>query len=501
MVWEKLNVPPLSTILPKDDVSTWQKILWGIMPFLTVLVAFILNIQMLLIRLIKTKDNPLPAYLTLKNNYTQFSRGVLKLTHIWSIILAIIIGYSTYIFYIKNESHHSAENTILAYYDALDIKAYEKAYSLINPKSNISISQYMLEISVTDGLLSSYAKLDAITTKTISQTDSLASLKVFTDWITPLEKIKKTDYKTLVKVDGKWYIEPEDIDLDLPPDQLYSSNTTNYFNQGRRRITTEQTHHEDILKQPVLEVLTAKLVKFENHYAIIGEIQNVDNVPADVVLKGTLYNDANKTLATYNAKYHVNHKLMPKEVSSFRINFEGIAWSKTQDSIPKTFNPDEFTPMEFEEQPTKFNLQVAGNVSGSDLFKSTTVSISDIDEQSISGSLFNGGTEEVTIPQLLVSYYDADKNLVWVDHLFVKEGIRQQRKQGFHYPLLTDEMIRVINNDMSNCFVNGLPNEAISDKIVTDRIINHNNEELQAIDHPIYKFVKLEINTYIASPN
>jgi len=192
---------------------------------------------------------------------------------------------------------------------------------------------------------------------------------------------------------------------------------------------------------------------------------------------------------------------MPKEVSSFRINFEGIAWSKTQDSIPKTFNPDEFTPIEFEEQPTKFNLQVAGNVSGSDLFKSTTISISDIDEQSISGSLFNGGTEEVTIPQLLVSYYDADKNLVWVDHLFVKEGIRQQRKQGFHYPLLTDEMIHVINEDMSNCFVNGLPNEAISDKIVTDRIINHNNEELQAINHPIYKFVKLEINTYIGSPN
>jgi hypothetical protein len=501
MVWKKLNVPPLSSILPKEDVSTWQKILWGVMPFLTVLVAFILNIQMLLIRLLKTKNKPLPAYLNFKNNYTKFSRGVLKLTHVWSIILALTIGYGVYLFYIKNESHHSPENAILAYYDALDFKEFKKAHSLINPKSNLSISQYMLEISVTDGLLSSYAKLDAITTETTSQTDSLASLKVFTNWITPLEKIKKTYYKTLVKINNKWFIQPEAIDLDIPPDQLYSSNTTNYFNQGRRRITTEQTHHEDVLKQPVLEVLTAKLVKFENHYAIVGEIQNIDNVPADVVLKGTLYNDENKMLATYNAKYHVNHKLMPKEVSSFRINFEGIAWSKTQDSIPKTFNPDEFTPIELEEQPTKFNLQAAGNVSGSDLFKSTTVSISDINEQHISGSLFNAGKEEVTIPQLLVSYYDANKNLVWVDHLFIKEGIRQQRKQAFQYPLLTNEVVRIINDDMSHCFVNGLPNEHISDKIVTDRITNHNNEELQAIHHPIYKFVKLEINTYIGNPN
>ena len=363
------------------------------------------------------------------------------------------------------------------------------------------LDQYMLEVSVTDGLLSSYAKLDAITTETISENDSLASIKVNTEWITPLEKIKKTDYKYLEKVKGKWYLQPEDIDLDLPPDQLYSMNTTDYFNQGRRRITTEETHHEDILKQPVLEILDAKLVKFENHYALIGEVQNIDNVPADVVLKGTLYNDDNKFLATYNAKYHVKHKLMPKEVSSFRINFEGIAWSKTQDSIPKTFNPDEFTPVEFEEQPTKFNLQAAGNVSSSDLYKRTSIAIQNISDSEISGTLFNGGTEEVTIPQLLVSYYDENKTLVWVDHIFIKDGIRQQRQQQFYISILKDETTKLINDSMENCFVNGLPNENISDKIVPNRIIKHNDNELQPINHPIYKYVKLEVNTYIGNPN
>ncbi len=501
MVWEKLNVPPLSSILPKEDVGIWQKLLWGIMPFLTVLIAFLLNIQSLLIRGLKRNIKPLPIYLNFKNDYTRFSKGLLKLTHIWSIILALIIGFSIYQFYIKNESHHSPENAVFAYYDALDFKEFEKAYSLVNPKSGLTMVQYMLEVSVTDGLLSSYAKLDAIDTEIISKTDHLASVKVSTYWITPLEKIQKTYYRSLIKVDGKWYLEPEDITADLPPDQLYANNRTNYFNQGRRRITTEQTHHEDLLKQPVLEILTAKLVKLNNSYAIIGIVQNIDNVPADIVLKGTLYNDNDKALATYNAKYHVKHKLMPKEVSSFRINFEGIAWSKTKDSIPKSFNPDEFTPIELEEQPVKFNLQVEGNVSGSDLFKRTTVSISEINTQYISGNLFNSGSQEVTIPQLLVSYYDTDKKLVWVDHLFVKEGIRQQRKQTFQYGVLDLDKFQVISEDMTNCLVNGRPNEHISDKIVTDRIINHNNEELQPINHTNYKFIKLEINTYIGNPN
>ena len=167
-----------------------------------------------------------------------------------------------------------------------------------------------------------------------------------------------------------------------------------------------------------------KLVKYDGSYAIIGEVQNIDNVPADVILKGTLYNDNNKQLATYNAKYHVKHKLMPKESTSFRINFEGIAWSRTQDSIPDTFNPDEFTPIEFEEQPTKFNLQVAGNVSGSDLYKNVVLSDINIIDETISGNLFNSGIQEITIPQLLITYYDHNKNMVWLDHLFVKEGVR-----------------------------------------------------------------------------
>ncbi|QXP73687.1 hypothetical protein H0I31_12305 [Tenacibaculum sp. AHE15PA] len=501
MVWERLNIPPLSSILPKEDVNKWQKILWGLMPFITVLIAFVLNIQMLWVNTLKSRLKKAPEFLKFQNNYTKFSKGLLKVTHIWVIILAIILGYGFYEFYVKNDSHRSPENAIMAYYDALDFKEFEKAYNLIDPNSEVTITQFMLETSVTDGLLSSYAKLNAIVTTILHKTDSSATLKVATDWITPLEKINKNEYKYLIKEKGKWYIQPLELNNDLPPDQLYANNTTSYFNQGRRRITTEQTLHEDVLKQPVLEVLSAKLIKFKQHYAIIGEIQNIDNVPADVVLKGTLYNDANKQLATYDAKYHVKHKLMPKETSSFKINFEGIAWSNTKDSIPKTFNPDEFTPIAFEEQPTKFNLHIAGNVSGSDLYKNSVLSDIEVQEKSINGTIFNSGLQEITVPQLLVSYYNENKDLLWVDHLFVKEGVRQQRKQPFEYSILACDSIKTIYTDMKNVFVNGLPNETIANKIVGKRIKKHTSKELQIIQHSYFKYINIEINTYIGNPN
>jgi hypothetical protein len=500
MVWERLNIPPLSSILPKDEVPNWQKILWGIIPFTTVILAIIFNIIPLFKDGLKLKPKIQPEYLKFKNSYSKFSNRILKITHIWSIFIFGFLFYGCYLFYIKNDTQRTPENVIKTYYNAIDFKEFEKAHSLLDPKSNLSLAQYMLEISVTDGLLSSYAKLDALKTKLLKKTDSVATMEVKTHWITPLEKIDRTEFKTIIKQNGKWFLVPEKKDIDLPPDQLYTKNNTGYFNQGRRRITTEQSYHEDILKQPVVEIVTAKLVKCDSSYAIIGEIQNIDNTPADVILKGTLYNDDNKELATFNAKHLVKHKLMPKEVSSFRINFEGIAWSKTKDSIPKKFDPDEFTPIELSEQPTKFNLQLAANVSNADLFKNHVISDIKIEPKKVRGTLFNSGLQEITVPQLIITYYNKQKGMVWVDHLYLDQGIRQHRKRYFEYNLASITDFKIINEDMSNCFVNGLPNEDVSNKIVADRIENHTNEVLQKINHTQYNYIKIELNSFIGNP-
>ena len=500
MVWERLNIPPLSSILPKDDVAIWQKVLWGVVPFLTLLIALFLNTKSLYTKYITRKKYTIPDYVKFKNNYSLFSNKLQQVNFLWFIIISILMLFGVYSFYIENDKQGSPESVVTAYYDALDFKRFETAHKLINPNSHMSISQFMLEISVTDGLLSSYAKLDAIDISMIKKTDSLATLKVTTNWITSLEKVQKTSYETVVKINTKWYLQPKEMDLDLPPDQLYSNNNTAYFNQGRKRITTEQTHHEDILKQPSLEIVTAKLVKFNNSYAIIGEVQNIDNTPADVVLKGTLYNDSNEELAVYNAKYHMKHKLMPKETTSFRIDFEGIAWSNNKDVIPKTFNPNEFTPIAFNKKPTKFNIQAAGNVSGSDLHKNIALSNLTLNNHKITGTLFNSGIQEITIPQLIISYYNKKQEIVWVDHKFLDLGIRQQRKLSFTYDLIGNNGITIISNNMDNCYVNGLPNEDIANKIVPNRIENHAKNELQKINHPVFSFVKIEMNPYIGNP-
>ncbi|MEP0211654.1 MAG: hypothetical protein ABJD66_00445 [Cellulophaga sp.] len=500
MVWEKLNVPPIPAIIPKEDVPTFLKIMWSTIPLLTILLAFIINIQMVWYRTLKSKKLALPSYLKYKIEYTKFSRGLVTINHIWAGIVIICLAYGGYSFYAENSTQLSAKNVVTAYYDAVDFKEFERAFSYINPDDDVSLSQYMLEISVTDGILSSYAKLDSIGISFVNKTKNSAKVKVDTRWITPLDAVEKTFYHTVKKKKNKWYLSVSKLDNDLPPDQLFTDNATTFFNHGRRKITTEQTHHEDVLKQPVLEILTAKLIQYNGRYSIIGQIQNVDNVPSDVVIKGTLYNDKNKELANYNAKDNIKHKLMPKEITAFKINFEGIAWSSTQDTLPPTFNPDEFTPINLEEIPTKFNLQCAGNVANTDLYKKLSLQELQFNNGKMTGTLFNSGVQEVTIPQLLIAYYNKDKKLIWIDHNFLSEGVRIQRKQSFNYNLLNLSKLKVISDDMTNCFVNGSPNIEIAKKMFPDRKLDHIIDQLQEQKGDGFNFIRLEVNSYIGNP-
>jgi hypothetical protein len=500
MVWEKLNVPPLSKILPYEDVPVYQKLMWGIIPLLTVVLAFVLNIQMIFYKTLKLKVIAKPDFLSFVIPYRKFSNKLITILDVWTALLSVLIAVFIYKLYIDTATQISPKNVVKSYYDAIDFKEFEKAYSYIDPASNLSISQFMLETSVADGVLNSYAKLDAIEIKIINSAKDKAIVIAQTKWITPLETIRKDYRHEVVKVGDKWFITPKKLDLDIPPNQFIANSITQFFKHGRRVISTQQTYHDDVLKQPVLEIISASLVRYGKEYIVLGEVQNVDNVPADVVLKATLYDKNNKKLASHNAKFVIKHKLMPKETTSFKVNFEDIAWLKNTDVKPSTFNPDEFTALDIKGIPVTFNIQCAGNVAITDLYTQVALSDMEIKTNSISGTIFNYGIQEVTIPELLISYYNENKQLIYVDHFFVREGVRVQRKQYFEYNLLNLSTLKPILSSLQNCFVNGIPNAEITKAVVPNRNFNQEEEQLQKVNGQGFSYIKMELNNYIGNP-
>jgi len=66
MVWEKLNVPPLPTLLPKEDVPLSQKLMWGIIPMVTLLMAFLISIWFLWMYSLKSNKKETLVYSNFK---------------------------------------------------------------------------------------------------------------------------------------------------------------------------------------------------------------------------------------------------------------------------------------------------------------------------------------------------------------------------------------------------------------------------------------------------
>ncbi len=229
-------------------------------------------------------------------------------------------------------------------------------------------------------------------------------------------------------------------------------------------------------------------------------MQNIDDVPADVSINGTIYSENNSAIASFNAKDILKHKLLPKEISNFRINFEGIAWAVTEEQIPEIFNPDEFTPAMIEDVPVAFNLQVKANVATNELFNGLGFQNLTIQENSLHGTIFNHGTKNATVPQLQISYYNDDKKVIWVENDYLEESIRPQRKFTFQHILRDEINVQTINASMDLISVNGLPNKVISNKRVPSRQIAHPNMQLIAVENKSYKYISIKANSFIGSP-
>jgi len=494
-VWEKINIPPLPKARFEKHVSLWLKLLWGIVPLFSLLIAIALNFHLVWTSLFK------PSKHVLLFNDSQgnpsFGAWIINFSKAWILLLLLLIGKVVYSAYLTQAAHISPENVITSYYDALDMKEFERAHSYLLP-NYIKQDAFMLQLSVKDGVINSYAKLERMKVVTGKIADTSAEVTVVSTWITAIEQSEYTESFHVVKKNYKWYLIPNEKNTDLAPEQLVQSNSTHYFNHGRRRITTQQTHHEDVLKRPVLEVLSARLICVEGKYMVIGEIQNIDNVPADIDVKARLYDQSNQQLASYNAQYTIKHCLMPKEITSFRVDFEGVAWLEKDVLKPSTFNPKEFTSANFTAIPTAFSLECMGNVLTRNLYKKVALSTVSYSQGKIRGELFNYGLKEVTIPQLILSYYDVNNQLVWVDHQFLKNGIRVQKKRSFEHVLANLEGVKIINSGLEHCFVNNLPNAEISAQVLPQRNQLYQSKYKQTFSdvHGTYT-VKIEMDNFL----
>ncbi|RMG97022.1 MAG: hypothetical protein D6706_09270 [Chloroflexi bacterium] len=505
MVWERADIPPLPEVLPRKDIPVYQRLMWGIVPMSALIAGMLVmsatfwgpyfwrlqhflgiwkTIKRLEYFIVSRLPFPTPRALFYRlwywlddllwrwSDVPAFDASPVVRWQIWldwfqalprpkpapptarqvrTVLLFCIAG----VVVLSGVVHYRRQirdpiRLVEAYYDDLDFRRFREAYERLDPETRPSFDQYRLELSVTNGLVASYGKLDSIYVSVISQEPNRMVVEAKTELVTALQAYTTIQRHVLVQRNGRWYIVPDQPEVKIPPDEFFRRAEVAWHSAGRRRVATKTTEFSDILDRPELQILSARLVKVNGRYSVVGELINTDADPADVTVTAFLFDAQNNPLTWYNAQAGMIHKLLPKEVTPFRVDFEGVAGAVLEDlETAGDFKPDAFSPIQLDSPIDYFEVYAKAVVTDKDLYRDVAVQDLAVTQEAngrfyLNGRLLNNGPREATIPHILVTFYDENNQVVWVDHYYVPDAIRPQREQLFSFPLTPYEEVETL---------------------------------------------------------
>jgi hypothetical protein len=348
------------------------------------------------------------------------------------------------------------EATVIAYYDDLDFHRFEAAWDRLDPMSRPSLSDYLVGLSVKDGLLDSYASLNDVAVKAIARTDEGAIVEVSASYVTALAEYHIDETVTLRKSADGWVITPDQEVAHEPVERLARRSGVDFLPLGRRAVTTDTTEYDDVLDRPELELSHSRVVLFDGNPTVVGWIRNVDADPGALTITAQLLETDGAPTATYNSGRVVQHSLLPGEGTSFRVDFEGVAGDDVG-----SFDPHDFEALDIAE-PSGLDVYAKATVTGRGLdrpivLQGIVVSVADDGVAQLSGSVLNLGLDDATVVALLVSLYDEDGALIWVDWILISDAIRPGLEAEFAAPLTARHRLQPLSLATTQHFVNGLP--------------------------------------------
>ncbi len=451
MVWERADIAPLPDVLPRKEIPYWQRLMWGILP-MTALIAGV--ITMLVNGIWKARntqhwhasDAP-PVHESNEIDFKEvaFNARALRIGFLSIVGIASFFGTQRYL----QREFSTPEAEIIRYYDHLDFRRFEDAYEQLDPALELSFDEYIGQLSDTGGLLASYAKLDRIDVTVLYAEENFVELAAHTQWVTTLDSYNTTQtHRMHLREDGNWYLEPDQAALDIPPDTFFRQPSVDWGQQAIANPGPGAQEFPSIPDRPELEFLSAKLVLVDGRYSLVGEIINVDSDPADLTVTATIFDQFEKELSTYNAQDAIVHKILPKEVTPFRVDFEGVAGtnlSETDFSFdPLAFSNPNIVPAEID----AFEVYGKAVVTTQDLYRGLSVQSLQITTNGqdffLRGELVNSGTVLATIPRLLISYYDGAGNVVWVGDVYIEQAVRPQYTHKFEIPLTSLDDVEIV---------------------------------------------------------
>jgi hypothetical protein len=175
------------------------------------------------------------------------------------------------------------------------------------------------------------------------------------------------------------------------------------------------------VEAPKVRIISMNPVEKEGHLIIMGEVVNEDTVPGFVSINATIIGKNGETLGEESSFDKIEHTMLPKEVSPYRIDFPSIHMAdvKSVRMDPASI----LVPASADPVIGVMHQRIEKDARGRSVLR---------------GELVNQSGETVNIPQVLATYYDNSGKVIWVSDGYVDNALLPQTPVPFSVDLSND---------------------------------------------------------------
>ncbi|HEY7353340.1 MAG TPA: hypothetical protein VH596_11290 [Terriglobales bacterium] len=288
---------------------------------------------------------------------------------------------------------------------------FDAAYARLANRSDVDRNSFVREFSGSYGSLLTYSSLESFDIRGLHAGDDQASFRArlhYSTAVGPMDDVR--DFK-LQKAGDTWKVVwPVDNATKLPP-QVIATNYLRWDVIGRSAGDAWGVQNVD---SPQVRILSMNPIQRPDGVVLVGEIVNEDSVPAFINVGATLLDSNGNEIAQESSFDKINHKLLPKQVSPYRIDFPNMRLEKI-----KNVRMDAKA------------LLVSASADPVIEISQQKLETDPLGKKVLSGQLIDEGGQVVEIPHVIAAYYDSNGKVIWVSDGYVDQALLPQVPVSF----------------------------------------------------------------------
>lgn len=298
---------------------------------------------------------------------------------------------------------NSPEQAVRLLLSQVQAHNWDGAYQRLANRNDVDKNAFIHELAGSYGSILTYASLESFDVWGLHSSDQDASFRAKLHYSTAVGQLDDVRDLTVHKIGDTWKVFwPVNNATKLPP-QVIPVNYLRWDVIGRGAGDEWGVSNVDT---PQVRILSMNPIQRPDGVVLVGEVVNEDSVPAFINVGATLLDAQGNEIAEESSFDKIDHSLLPKQVSPYRIDFPNMRLEKIKnvrmDAKAMLVSASADPVIEITQQ--KLETDALG-------------------KKILSGQLTDESGQVVDIPHVIAAYYDSNGKVIWVSDGYVTQPL------------------------------------------------------------------------------